>query len=150
MVGVALIADGGWRQEKLMITNFRLAEGGKEIPQALSTDGRIVAHGIQFDTGSDRLRPESTSTLRQILGLLEADPKLAFVIEGHTDNQGGAAVNGPLSERRAQAVKAWLVGKGVAEGRLTAKGLGESRPLADNATAEGRANNRRVEFVRVK
>ena len=70
-------------------------------------------------------------------------------MEGHTDDQGGPKVNGPLSEKRAAAVKAWLVKQGIAEARLTSKGLGQSKPIDSNETAEGRANNRRVEFVKV-
>jgi outer membrane protein OmpA-like peptidoglycan-associated protein len=86
--------------------------------------------------------------LRSILALLKEDAALRFAIEGHTDDQGGPKVNGPLSERRAAAVKAWLVQEGVAADRLTSKGLGQSKPIDTNGTAEGRANNRRVEFVK--
>jgi OOP family OmpA-OmpF porin len=131
-----------------MFTNLRIAEGGKPAKQVLAGEGRIVTHGILFDTGSDVIKPESGPTLRSILSLLQEDPALRFAIEGHTDDQGGPKVNGPLSERRAAAVKAWLEKQGVAEGRLTSKGLGQSKPIDTNDTAEGRANNRRVEFVK--
>jgi len=132
-----------------MFTAYRLAEGGKPAKQMLAGEGRIVTHGILFDTGSDVIKPESGPTLRSILALLNEDPGLRFAIEGHTDDQGGPKVNGPLSEKRAEAVKAWLVKQGIAAGRLTSKGLGQSKPLDTNDTAEGRANNRRVEFVKV-
>lgn len=132
-----------------MFTNFRLAEGGKDVAQALNTEGRIVVHGIYFDTGSDVIRPESGGALRNILTLLQNDPGLRFRIEGHTDDQGGPAINGPLSERRAAAVKAWLVQQGIEEARLAAKGFGATKPIDSNATQEGRAMNRRVEFVRL-
>jgi outer membrane protein OmpA-like peptidoglycan-associated protein len=132
-----------------MITNLRIAEGGKPAKQMLAGEGRIVTHGILFDTGSDVIKPESAPMLRTILGLLQEDPALKFAIEGHTDNQGGPKVNGPLSERRAAAVKAWLVQQGIAAGRLSSKGLGATKPIDTNDTAEGRANNRRVEFVRI-
>jgi outer membrane protein OmpA-like peptidoglycan-associated protein len=115
----------------------------------LAGEGRIVTHGILFDTGSDVIKPESGPTLRAILALLNEDPGLKFAIEGHTDDQGGPKVNGPLSDRRAAAVKAWLVNQGIDAGRLTSKGLGQSKPIDSNDTAEGRANNRRVEFVKV-
>jgi outer membrane protein OmpA-like peptidoglycan-associated protein len=131
-----------------MFTNFRMAEGGKPAKQMLAGEGRIVTHGILFDTGSDVIKPESGPTLRNILALLQEDPGLRFSIEGHTDNQGGAKVNGPLSERRAAAVKAWLVKQGIDAGRLSTKGMGDTKPIDSNATAEGRANNRRVEFVK--
>jgi len=143
--GQPWVEDEGNHQ---MITNVRIAEGGKPAKQMLAGEGRIVTHGILFDTGSDILKPESGPTLRAILALLVEDPSLRFVIEGHTDDQGGAKVNGPLSERRAAAVKAWLVKQGVDGGRLVPKGLGQSRPIDKNDTAEGRANNRRVEFVK--
>jgi outer membrane protein OmpA-like peptidoglycan-associated protein len=132
-----------------MITNLRIAEGGKPAKQMLAGEGRIVTHGILFDTGSDVIKPESAPTLRAILALLNDDPGLRFAIEGHTDDQGGPKVNGPLSDRRAAAVKAWLVKQGIEAGRLTSKGLGQSKPIDSNDTAEGRANNRRVEFVKI-
>jgi outer membrane protein OmpA-like peptidoglycan-associated protein len=132
-----------------MITNLRIAEGGKDAKTMLAGEGRIVTHGILFATGSDVIRPESGPTLRSIQALLAEDAKLRFRVEGHTDDQGGPNVNGPLSDRRAAAVKAWLVKQGVAEGRLEAKGLGATTPIDKNDTAEGRANNRRVEFVKL-
>ncbi len=147
-VGLCLAAGGRIANERVMMTNFRLAEGGKDLKAALNTEGRIISHGILFDTGSDRLKGESLPTLKLILGLLQGDPKLRFSVEGHTDDQGGKAVNQPLSERRAAAVMAWLAGKGIAADRLAAKGHGDGKPLDKNNSAEGRANNRRVEFVK--
>ncbi len=131
-----------------MVTSVRIAEGGKPAKQMLAGEGRIVTHGILFDTGSDVIKPESGPTLRAILALLKEDPALKFTIEGHTDDQGGPKVNGPLSERRAAAVKTWLVQEGVDAGRLVPKGLGQSKPIDTNGTSEGRANNRRVEFAK--
>lgn len=149
-IGMHMGPTGGWLCPNVMFSNFRIAEGGKEIRSALDTDGKIVTHGILFDTGSDRIKPESLPTLKGILTLLEKDPALKFSIEGHTDNQGGKGVNQPLSERRAAAVKAWLAGKGIAGDRLRTKGYGESKPIDKNDTPEGRANNRRVEFLKIK
>ncbi len=140
----------GTPYDGIMITNFRLAEGGKDITQALNAEGRFVTHGITFDSGLDRIRPESGPTLRKLLKLLKDDGGMGFEIIGHTDSQGGEKVNGPLSERRAAAVKAWLVAQGVEDGRLTTKGLGASKPLKPNDSTEGRAENRRVEFVKLK
>jgi outer membrane protein OmpA-like peptidoglycan-associated protein len=131
-----------------MMTNFRIAEGGKDYGTELTTAGRIVTHGITFDVGSDVIRPESGPTLRKILKVLQEDDALKFEIQGHTDSQGGDKVNIPLSDRRAQAVKTWLVAQGIEAGRLTTKGFGATKPLKQNDTPEGRAENRRVEFVK--
>jgi outer membrane protein OmpA-like peptidoglycan-associated protein len=146
-IGMHLFANHGY-SETVMFTNFRLAEGGKDIRSALNTEGKIVTHGILFDTGSDKIRPESLPTLKKILAILEENPDLKFSIEGHTDNQGKREINQPLSENRASAVKSWLTGKGISEVRLKTKGWGDTKPIDTNDTPEGRANNRRVEFVK--
>lgn len=134
--------------DNLMFTNFRLAEGGKNIKSALDTDGKIITHGILFDTGKDTIKPESLPTLKSILAILSENPGLNFSIEGHTDNQGSKAINQPLSEKRASAVRTWLIDKGIAAERLTTKGFGDTKSMDSNTTQEGRANNRRVEFVK--
>jgi OmpA-OmpF porin, OOP family len=149
-LGLIMDADNYDPSPNIMFTNFRVAEGGKDVRTALDTDGKIITHGIMFDVNSDRLKPESLPTLKMIMNLLQDDPSLKFSIEGHTDNQGGPAINQPLSEKRAQAVKIWLEGKGIAATRLTAKGWGQEKPMAKNDTPEGRANNRRVEFVKIR
>jgi len=148
-IGFRFDSTAGEPNKGQMFTAFRLAEGGKDFKSMLAGAGRIVAHGILFDTGSAVLKPESGPELRNILQLLQEDPNLRLAIEGHTDNQGGPNINGPLSERRAEAVKAWLVGQGIDPSRLTTKGFGETKPIDTNTTAEGRANNRRVEFARI-
>ncbi len=132
-----------------MFSNFRLAEGGKSIKSAIDTDGKIITHGILFDLGSDKIRPESAATLNMILGLLNDKPDLKFSIEGHTDNQGSAATNQPLSEKRATSIKNWLVAKGIDADRLQTKGWGQTKPIDSNSSKEGQANNRRVEFVKL-
>ena len=147
-VGIRLESSGSVPNDKVMFTNFRLAEGGKSIQSALDTEGKIVTHGILFDTGKELIKPESLPTLKSILAIIVDNPALKFSIEGHTDNQGSKAINQPLSEKRAAAVKAWFVGKGVEEARLKTKGFGDTKPIDTNNTPEGRANNRRVEFVK--
>jgi len=127
---------------------IRVAAGGKKLYDALSTSGRVATHGILFDTGSDHIRGESTPTLKEITAMLTEHPDLSLTIEGHTDNVGDAQANLALSAKRADAVKAYLVGKGVGAERLTTKGLGASKPAAPNTTAEGRQQNRRVELVK--
>ncbi len=132
-----------------MFGNFRIAAGGKKLYDALSQDGRVATQGIYFDTGSDRIRPESTPTLKEIAGMLTDHPELKLLIEGHTDNVGAAAANLSLSDKRAAAVRQSLLDSfGVAGDRLTTKGFGASKPVAPNDTPEGRQNNRRVELVK--
>lgn len=100
---------------------------------------------VLFATNSATINPSSYPELdRAVTFLRETSPSATGVIEGHTDSQGADAYNLDLSQRRANAVLKYLVDKGVPASRLTAQGLGESQPVADNATADGRAQNRRV------
>jgi len=144
--GICLEDEG---KNKAILTNFRLAEGGKDYATELTTGGRIVTHGITFDTGSDVLKPESSPTLRKILKVLQDNADIKFEIQGHTGDQGSDKVNGPLSGKRAAAVKAWFVKQGIEDARLTTQGLGATKPIDSNETPEGKANNRRVEFVKI-
>ena len=99
---------------------------------------------VQFDNNSATLPPQSQSYLDQVAARLNELTLVTGVIEGHTDSNGSAGYNQDLSERRAKSVRDYLVSKGVASSRLTAEGLGETQPIADNTSAEGRAQNRRV------
>jgi outer membrane protein OmpA-like peptidoglycan-associated protein len=99
---------------------------------------------LYFDTGSMRLRPESEAKLKDFAAGLAANGDAHAMVNGYTDNVGNAASNMRLSQERADAVKTDLVGMGIAADRLSARGFGEQDPIADNATAEGRATNRRV------
>ncbi|MGH7128195.1 MAG: OmpA family protein [Planctomycetaceae bacterium] len=137
-------------REAVFIGNVRIAAGGKDLYDALAGSGRVATQGILFDIGSDRIRPESTPTLKEIADMLEQHADLGLTIEGHTDASGDDAANLNLSERRAASVKAYLVAKhGIDEARLDAQGFGESKPVASNDTAEGRQQNRRVELVKM-
>jgi outer membrane protein OmpA-like peptidoglycan-associated protein len=118
------------------------------LANALDTSGHIAVYGIHFDTGKATIQPDSETTLDEIVKLLGTHPELHLRVEGHTDNQGNAGLNQTLSEKRAQAVVAWLVAHGTTASRLSAKGFGASQPVADNSTDEGRAKNRRVELVK--
>lgn len=113
----------------------------------LETERLSLKDSIHFDTGKDTIKPESFRILNQIAKLIGEHPEIRRIrVEGHTDNVGGAAYNKDLSERRAASVVRYLTAKGIAEGRLVPAGYGFERPVASNATALGRAKNRRVEF----
>jgi OmpA-OmpF porin, OOP family len=140
----------GWSGDKpRMIADVRIAAGGRALYDALAAEGRVSTQGILFDTGSDRIRPESTPTLKEITAMLREHPELRLTIEGHTDNVGQPATNQTLSERRAAAVKAHLESQGIDGSRLQSAGLGDTKPAASNDTPEGRQTNRRVELVRM-
>ncbi|MCC5921153.1 MAG: OmpA family protein [Cyclobacteriaceae bacterium] len=112
----------------------------------LKVGSKVVLNNIFFDTNEATLRPESGPELERLRNLLEEVPRIKIEISGHTDNVGAAQYNLQLSERRAQAVKEYLVVNGIAEERLIAKGYGMEKPIADNRTVEGRQENRRTEF----
>jgi outer membrane protein OmpA-like peptidoglycan-associated protein len=136
-------------ENPILVGPMRIAAGGLDLYDRLERDGRAATHGILFTTGSDVIRPESTPTLTEIGAMLKRYSDLQLTIEGHTDSQGEEGYNQELSDRRARAVKAYLVETyGVNAGRLDTAGFGEGRPVADNGSPEGRAQNRRVELVR--
>ena len=107
----------------------------------------FAAKNVFFNSGSFKLMPKSYKSLNEVVNILKADESLFLDIDGHTDAQGADDKNQVLSENRAKAVKDYLVSKGVAESRLTSTGYGETKPVADNATAAGRAKNRRTEMT---
>ncbi len=115
--------------------------------QPIAVNASVVLKNIFFDFDKYDLKPESRIELDQLAKLLEDNPALKIQINGYTDNAGNAEHNLTLSQHRADAVVAYLVSKSIAAGRLTAKGYGAARPVADNSTEEGRAQNRRTEFV---
>ena len=133
-----------------LIGNISINAGGKKLYDALLADGRVSTQGILFDVGSDRIRGESTPTLKQIGDMLAEHPELKLAVEGHTDNTGTAAANQALSQKRAQAIVSYLTTTfQVAAGRLTPKGMGQTKPVGTNDTPEGRQANRRVELVKM-
>jgi flagellar motor protein MotB len=132
------------------VTRIRVAESERPIYEALTAAGRWATQGILFDTGKSLVRAESAPALKAIAAALTAHPDLRILIEGHTDNVGDAAANLALSRERAEAVKAELVrAHGIAEDRIETAGLGDTKPVADNGSAEGRSSNRRVEVVKL-
>ena len=110
-----------------MFANFRVAAGGKKLYDALAEKGRVATQGILFDTGSDRIRPESTPTLKEIGTMLKDHPEPKLVIEGHTDNVGKPDANQALSEKRAKAVRQYLVDSYQTRGPGSGQGSGADR-----------------------
>ena len=119
-----------------------------QITADLKQRGRARVYGINFDTASDTIKPESKIVLDEITALLKENAGWKMTIEGHTDNIGGADYNQKLSEKRAAAVKVYLVAAGIEAGRLSSAGFGMSQPIETNESAPGRAQNRRVELVK--
>ena len=116
---------------------------------ALNQSGHVAVYGINFDTGKSSIKDDSEPVLGEVVKLLQDNADLKLRVEGHTDNQGKSKENLALSKKRAQAVKDWLVKKGVEAGRLTTAGFGDTKPVGDNNTDEGRGKNRRVELVKL-
>jgi OmpA-OmpF porin, OOP family len=132
-----------------LIGPIRIAAGGKKLYDALAEKGRVATQGIYFDTGSDGIRQESGPTLKEIGTMLKDHPDLNLTIEGHTDNVGKPESNQALSEKRAAAVRQYLIDNYQIDGaRLDAKGYGQTKPAGSNDSAEGRQQNRRVELVK--
>jgi outer membrane protein OmpA-like peptidoglycan-associated protein len=128
---------------------FRVTAGGRTLYDALSATGRVATQGIYFNTGSDRIRPDSTPTLKEIGTMLAQHAEMKLTIEGPTDSTGTASMNQRLSEMRATAVRTALIELyRIESGRLTAVGRGATQPAASNQTPEGRQTNRRGELVR--
>jgi len=108
-----------------------------------------VALYINFDTGKSTIKSESQSIIDEIVKMMKSNPGLKVSIEGHTDNVGSASSNQKLSEERAAAVVKALTAKGIDKSRLASKGWGQTKPVADNSSSDGKAKNRRVEIVKL-
>lgn len=142
-------AYGASAENPIFIGSIRVDAGGRDLYAAIERDGRVAVRDILFDTDSERIRPESREALDAIGAMLREHADLRLSIEGHTDSQGADAHNLDLSERRAAAVRRWLIEEyAIDAARLRAEGRGENAPVATNDTPEGRQQNRRVELVR--
>jgi OmpA-OmpF porin, OOP family len=121
--------------------------GSVDLGARLAKACRVALYGVLFDFNKSTLQPSSDAALQPVANLMAKDKTLKLEVQGHTDNVGNDAYNQTLSEARAKAVATWLTQHGVAADRLTAKGYGKTKPVADNGSDEGRARNRRVEIA---
>jgi len=145
-VGVTI--QGESADEMMYIKNIRIAKGGVKYYDRVLSDGKIIVNGIRFDVNKATIKPQSNGAINKIFSLMQKQPELNFSVEGHTDSDGDEAANLELSKARGKAVMERLISLGIAADRLKYNGFGESMPIAENGTAEGKANNRRVEFVK--
>ncbi|MGB8933418.1 MAG: OmpA family protein [Anaeromyxobacteraceae bacterium] len=126
-------------------------QAARQSAAKLEGDKITVSETIRFETGKAAIEPGSTHVLDEVADILKSNPGISkMTIEGHTDSSGDAALNKQLSQERADAVKTYIVGKGVDGGRMDAKGFGAEQPIASNDTEDGRATNRRVAFKVVR
>ena len=139
---------GRWTGSRLSAPSGSQAEcPAEDLSQSLLRAGQATLYGVRFESDSAVLSSAAEPTLRQVLSVFEQDPGLHLEIAGHTDATASDRHNQVLSRRRAESVRAWLVERGVAADQLVAVGHGESQPVADNGTPQGRRLNRRVEIV---
>ncbi|RQP14720.1 MAG: OmpA family protein [Parapedobacter sp.] len=147
--GVVFSRDGAKDGEEFYISNIRLAVGAPDTRSKLITEGKFSTTGIYFNSGSSVIKPESYGVLKEIATVLNENPDVKVAIIGHTDSDGSDNLNLKLSKDRAAAVKAALASEfGIEGSRMETDGKGESEPVGDNGTAEGKAQNRRVEFIK--
>jgi outer membrane protein OmpA-like peptidoglycan-associated protein len=148
---ITIARASSYKQEDYFVFgNLRLAVGAPDTRNKLITEGKFVTRGILFDVNSDKIKPESFGTLKEIANVLKENGDVRVKIIGHTDSDGKDDANLELSKKRAAAVKVALSSEfGIEASRMETDGLGETKPVGDNNKAEGKAQNRRVEFLKL-
>lgn len=137
-------------KDRVFISNIKVAEGGVDLRRQLIESGKFSTNGILFASGSDKIEPQSYGIIRQISQALQQEQSMKLNIIGHTDADGADDVNMKLSKKRADAVKnALITTYNIDASRLQTEGKGASMPIGDNKTTEGKAKNRRVEFIKL-
>ena len=121
-----------------------------EIVDSAKHSKHYILENVYFNTGSAVLKPESFTSLNNLVEVMKLKPTMVIEISGHTDDVGDDALNLELSQKRAESVRNYLIKNGIASNRVTAKGYGETQPIADNSTPEGKAKNRRTEVKILK
>jgi len=136
--------------DEVYITNFKIAKTGEDNRSTLITEGRISTNAILFESGSAILKSESYPAIREIAKVLEDNPEVQIKIIGHTDSDGQESSNDTLSRKRATAVKTAMQNAyGIDSARMQTDGMGERQPIASNTSPSGKAQNRRVEFIKL-
>ena len=141
-VGHVILAKGAADLYQRQTTDLSAVE------KAIAETGKFVTNNILFETGKATLKPESMEEIQKVAEYMKKNPTARFEVQGHTDNQGSDKINDPLSQQRAEAVVKALEGLGCDPFNMRAVGKGSHEPVADNKTDEGRAKNRRVEFIK--
>ncbi|GAB4123823.1 MAG: hypothetical protein OHK0045_03840 [Raineya sp.] len=137
-------------QGQVFIANLKVAVGQPDTRSKLLTDGKLITRGITFDVGSDKIKPESYGILKEIAQILAENPTVKVKIVGHTDSDGDANKNLDLSKKRANAISKVLSGEfKIDASRMQTDGKGATEPSEPNTTPQGKANNRRVEFIKL-
>lgn len=143
-------SNGREHDDEFMVSNFRYAVGSPDTRSKLISTGKFSTTGILFDVNSDKINPSSYATLKEIATVLKDNPTVHIKIIGHTDSDGDDNANLLLSQKRAAAVKENLASTfGIAASRMQTDGKGAAAPVESNATPQGKANNRRVEFIKL-
>ncbi len=149
-VNVQTQPNGGQTYTQIVVHTKEMEQQMVASAEAMEADiaksGYCSIYGVHFDTGKAAILPDSESCLGEMAKLLKSNASWKLQVEGHTDNVGGKEANLKLSQARADSVRGWLVSHGVEGSRLTAKGFGETKPVAENTTEDGRARNRRVDL----
>ena len=138
----------GYRLDIIKIEGMSQEINANAMFEKLNSSQSLMLY-INFDSGKSTIKQESIAIVNELFKMLNDNPTLKIIIEGHTDNDGDRISNQKLSELRSQSVKSYLTQRGISEGRITTIGFGQDKPIADNTTEDGKSKNRRVEIKKI-